>query len=218
MNSDIFVLSQKPFTDAKNLPVIVFDYFDVDIDLSKYDALIFTSKNGVIALDRLTPLWKKIPSYSIGSGTSKAIRELGGEIVYEAKSSYGDNFAKEIEKKLAQKRVVFFRPKVVTSKLNIILKEAGVLLDELVIYETKCNECKKLSKPPLGSYIIFSSPSTIECFLNCFEWDDSYQAIVIGDKTASFMPKYIPYTISKIQTIDACILLAKEIMTKNSKK
>ncbi len=216
--NNIYILSQKPFTGAKNLPVIVFDYYDVDIDLSKYDALIFTSKNGVIALDKITPLWKSMNIYSIGSGTSKAIQELGGKIVYEAKSSYGDHFAKEIEKKLAKKSVLFLRPKIVTSNLNSILQKAGVFLDEVVIYETKCNDCQKLSKPPAGSYIIFSSPSTIECFLNCFEWDESYQAVVIGEKTASFMPSNIPYILSKQQTIDACIALSKEKTDKNSKK
>ena len=208
--ADIFVLSEKKYQGAKNLPVIVFDYYDKEISLDPYDALIFTSKNGVKALDAINACWKAKPVYSIGSGTSKAVRELGGEIVYEAKSSYGDNFAEEIKSHLFGKRVLFLRPKVVTSSLNTILEDAGVLLDEEVIYETKCNDCKKLQRPPEGSYIIFSSPSTIECFMNCFDWDESYTAIVIGEKTASFMPDDIPYVLSEKQTIPACIALARE--------
>ena len=208
--NNIFVLSQKKFASAQNLPVIIFEYFDKKVDLSNYDALIFTSKNGVLAIDRVDEKWKALPSYSIGSGTSKAIKALGGKIVYEAKSSYGDDFAKEIKKRLQAKRVLFLRPKVVTSHLNTILKEAGIALEELVIYETKCNACENLTTPPKNAYIIFSSPSTITCFLKCFSWDDSYKAIVIGTKTASFMPSDIPYILSKKQTIDACIALAKE--------
>ena len=215
---NIFVLSEKKFASAQNLPVIVFAYFDKEIDLSLYDALIFTSKNGVIALDRIDSQWKKVPAYSIGSGTSKAIKALGGKIVYEAKSSYGDDFAVEIKRQLDGKRVLFLRPKVVTSQLNTILRKEGITLDESVIYETKCNDCKKLTKPPKNAYIIFSSPSTITCFLRCFSWDESYNAIVIGEKTASFMPKNIPYTLSKKQTIDACITLSKEEITKNNQK
>ncbi len=215
--SNIFVLSEKKFEGAKNLPVIVFEYYEKRLDLSPYEALIFTSKNGVLALDKISSQWREYPVYSIGSATSKAVRELGGEVVYEAKSSYGDNFAKEIKKRLKNKRVLFARAKIVTSSLNTILKESGVILDEEVVYETKCNDCNKLQKPPSDSFIIFSSPSTISCFFKCFEWDESYTAVVIGEKTASFMPKKVSYILSKKQTIPACIDLAKENITKKYK-
>ncbi len=216
--SDIFVLSQKKFKDAKNLPLILFEYFDKKVDLSPYEALIFTSKNGVLALDKITPSWKEYPIFSIGSQTSKTVRELGGEVVYEAKNSYGDTFAHEIKRRLKNKRVLFARAKVVTSSLNSILRNSGVKLHEEIVYETKCNECEKLKKPPLNSYIIFSSPSTISCFFKCFEWDESYSAVVIGEKTASFLPKNISYILSKKQTISSCIALAKENITKKKGK
>ena len=211
MSREIFVLSPKVYDGAQNLPVIRFDYYDIEVDIHPYDALIFSSKNGVYALDQVNACWKSREIYSIGSGTSKAIRELGGEITYEAKSSYGDDFAEEIKKRLAGVKTLFIRPKIVTSRLGEILREAGVDLEEEILYETKCNNCDKLEKPPKGAYIIFSSPSTIECFFRCFSWDESYTAIVIGKKTASFMPKEIPFILSKAQTIPACIALAKSL-------
>ncbi len=149
--------------------------------------------------------WKNLPSYSIGSGTSKAIKELGGRVVYEAKNSYGDEFAKEIKKRLRGKRVLFLRAKEVTSKLNKILKENGVLLDEEIVYETLCNDCKNLTKPKSGSCIIFSSPSTVKCFFKCFEWDSSYRAVVIGEVTLKALPKDIPYILSDKPNIPSCI-------------
>ena len=215
--AEIFVLSAKPYQDAKNLPVIHFHYYDTELSLNRYDALIFTSKNGVKALDEINGCWKSKPIYSIGSATSRAVRELGGEVVYEAKSSYGDNFAEEIKTHLGGKKVLFLRPKVVTSQLNTILRDAGVDLDEEIIYETRCTECEGLQKPPPESYIIFSSPSTITCFFRCFVWDESYTAVVIGEKTASCMPHEVPYLLSKKQTIDACIALAKEDSEKSAK-
>ncbi len=206
----IFILSEKEYEGAQNLPVIVIKYLTKEIDLSSYDGLVFSSKNGVIGIDMLNDQWKKIPSYSIGSGTSDEIKKRGGIVAYEAKSSYGDNFAKEIKKYLCGKKVLFLRAKVVTSKLNSILKESGVFLDEVVVYETICGDCNKLETPPKGSFIIFSSPSTIECFFRCFSWHDSYKAIVIGKKTASFMPDIYFETASK-QTISSCIKLAKDL-------
>ncbi len=209
IETPIFILSEKQYEEAQNLPVILIKHFSKNIDLKPYEALIFSSKNGVIALDALTDSWKDIPSYSIGTGTSKEIEKRGGTIVYEARSSYGDDFAKEIREKLSGKKALFLRAKVVTSNLNSILEDAGVLLDEEVVYETVCAECQDVNKPPLGSVIIFSSPSTIECFFKCFKWDDRYTAVVIGTKTASYMPKDIPFEMAPKQSIPSCIELAK---------
>lgn len=210
----IFVLSEKKYEDAQNLPVILFNYFQKPLDLSQYKALIFSSKNGVIAIDKITDDWKKFPCYSIGSGTSLEITKRGGQIIYEAKSSYGDDFAKEITEKLSHTHALFIRAKEVTSNLNTILLDAGVLLDEIVLYETVCAPCKRLEQPPKNAIIIFSSPSTIHCFFNCLQWDETYQAVVIGEKTASYMPKDIPYVMPEAQSIPSCIALSK-ILSKN---
>ena len=213
--SDIFVLSDRKFKGAKNLSVIKFDYFKKDIDLSKYDALIFTSKNGIEAIDRIDKSWRKIASFCIGKGTKKEAEKKGGNCVFTASSSYGDDFAREIVPLLKGKRALFLRAKVVTSKLNEILRRNGINLDEEIVYETSCVECEKLFAPPKNSVIIFSSPSTIECFFRCFSWDESYKAVVIGKKTASFMPKEIKYFLSNEQTIPSCIEFAGKLRKKS---
>ena len=210
----IYILSEKQYKDASNLPVILIKHISKNINLTPYDALIFSSKNGVIAVDKLTDSWKDIPSYSIGSGTSKEIQNHGGKIVYEARSSYGDDFASEIKQRLSGKKVLFLRAKVVTSSLNTILTDSGVLLEEVVVYETVCAECNSLTTPPKNSIIIFSSPSTIECFFKCFKWDKSFKAVVIGTKTASFMPKDIPYEMAPKQSIPSCIEFSKILSKK----
>ena len=212
--SNIFILSDKKFKGALNLPVIEFRFFDKKIDLKKYDALIFTSKNGVEAIDKIDKSWKEIPSFSIGKGTQKELLTKGGNNVFTASSSYGDDFAKEITPLLQGKKALFLRAKEVTSSLNTILKNNGVLLDEEIVYETVCADCKKLTPPPKNSAIIFSSPSTIKCFFKCFNWDESYTAVTIGKKTASFMPKKIKYFLSEEQTIDSCIKFAGKLRKK----
>jgi len=201
----IYILSEKSYEGAKNLPCILIKYLSCEIDLDEYEALIFSSKNGVEAIQILNKNWKNLLSYSIGSGTSKAIEKYNGQIVYEARSSYGDDFAKEIKDRLSGKKVLFLRAKVVTSSLKEILISSGVKLSEAVIYETVCNECENLKKPEKNSCIVFSSPSTIECFFRCFSWDKSYKAVVIGTKSASYFPKDIPFIMSDKQNIDACI-------------
>ena len=210
----IYILSEKRYEDASNLPVILIKHISKKLDLTSFDALIFSSKNGVIATDKLTSSWKNIPSYSIGSGTSKEIQKRGGKIVYEARSSYGDDFAREIKTLLEGKKALFLRAKVVTSSLNTILEDAAVFLDEEIVYETVCAKCNSLEIPPKNSIIIFSSPSTIECFFSCFKWDTTYTAVVIGTKTASFMPKEIPFETAPKQSIPSCIELSKKLSKK----
>jgi uroporphyrinogen-III synthase len=40
-------------------------------------------------------------------------------------------------------------------------------------------------------------------------WNHTYKAVVIGKTTAEYMPKEVEYKISPIQSIEACIELAK---------
>ncbi len=210
----IYILSEKKFDGAENIPCIQIKLLDKSIDLSTYEALIFSSKNGVEAIERLNSAWRDIPSYSIGQGTSQAIYHYKGDLVYEAKNSYGDDFAQEIQTELKGKKTLFLRAKVVTSSLVDILLKAGVALEQEVVYETLCGECSSLQKPEKGAIMIFSSPSTIDCFFRCFSWDESYQAVVIGTRTASYMPKDVPFVLSPKQTIPDCIYLAQKLSKK----
>ncbi len=207
----IYILSEKKYAGAENLPCINIRFLPQKIDVSDYDALIFSSKNGVAAMEQCNKAWKEKPSFAIGLATCEAIQSLNGSCIYQANSSYGDHFAKEIKSRLKGKKVLFIRPKVVTSSLNTILLDAGVLLDEAVLYETICAKCEQLKKPEKNAVIIFSSPSTISCFFNCFSWDESYQAVVIGEKTASYMPLDIHYQQANKQTIPSCIETAYKL-------
>ncbi len=212
---EIYLLNNDDYEGVNSLPVIKSVFFDKQIDLSSYDALVFTSKNGVRAIDRIDKDWIEKEIYSIGSGTSKEIKKHNANLVYTAKSSYGDDFAKEIKKRLSSKRVLFPRAKTVTSKLNRILKDNGVLLDEIVLYETVCVEYKDDLAPKDGSVIIFTSPSTIDCFFKNFNWRDDYLAVCIGKVTAKAMPDGIKCHLSENQNILSCIEKAISFVKQN---
>ena len=212
---EIYLLNNDDYEGVNRLPVIKSVFFDKKIDLSLYDALVFTSKNGVRAIDRIDKNWREKDIYSIGRGTSKEIEKYNANLVYTAKSSYGDDFAKEIKQRLSSKRVLFPRAKVVTSKLNQILKDNGVLLDEIVVYETVCVNYTDDLAPKRDSVIIFTSPSTIECFFKNFEWRDDYIAVCIGKVTAKAMPDGIEYHLSENPNIPSCIEKAISFVKQN---
>ncbi len=207
----IYLLNDDKYDGVINLPVIKINFFCKEVNLDSYDAIIFTSKNGVRSINKINDKWKDKEIYSIGQGTSKEIKLHNTTPIYTANNSYGDDFAQEIRKYLKGKKVLFLRAKKVTSSLNTILKDFGVDLDETIIYETICQEYKEQKKPDKDSVIIFTSPSTIKCFFKNFIWDKSYKAVVIGKVTAKVMPKSIDIFYAKEQTVKSCILRAKNI-------
>lgn len=209
---NIYILSDTKVDGALALPVIKQKFFSCNKNLHAFDYLIFTSKNGVLAAQNIDPSWRTVPAISIGKATSNMIRKMGGKIFLESDTGYGEELAKTIIMQIPkEKKLLHIRPKVVVTSLKELLQPNGYFIDECIAYETVCIDCTDLQKPPQGSIIIFSSPSTVRCFLNCFDWDESYKAIAIGKKTADVLPSYIDAKLPKEQTIKACIELAKSL-------
>jgi len=205
----IFILNDQKIEGVLNIPLLNIKYIPQDVNLENYDALIFTSKNAIYSINSFNKNWKKIPSYAIAKKTNTIIKEEGGITAFVGKCSHGDDFAHEIKNDLHNKRVLYIRAKKIVSNLTQILKDSNVRIDELITYETTCNKLKEAIKIPDYSIIIFSSPSTVKCFFNIYNWNETYQAISIGKTTASYLPKNISCKISPSQSIADCIQFAK---------
>ena len=202
----IYLLSNQFKEGVNNLPVIEIEYLKKDISFD-IDYLLFTSKNGVLGVDKISDEWKQIPALCIGNPTAKMVEKLGGKVAYTAKQSYGDEFAKEIIDNFAPSKILFCRAKKVLSNIVTILKDNGFIVQEEMIYQTKC---KKLDYIPKKGIFIFTSPSSVKCFLDQVKWNKNYKAIAIGKKTAEVFPYEI--VISDKQTIDNCIKIAKSMI------
>ena len=202
----VYILSHSPVQGARRLPVITQTFFHKPIDFSLYDYLILTSKNAVLAAERISKAWREVPAIVIGRATAKRVEELGGSVAYVASQFYGERLAQELEESFDPKRrYLFLRPKVVSTDIASLLKKSGFVIDEEVVYETRCAACDELTPPPKGSVILFSSPSTVRCFFRCFGWDESYRAYVLGAKTASALPEGIEYRICQGATLQECV-------------
>ena len=203
----IYILTNEPQDGALNYPVIKINFLSPSFSFENIDYLIFTSKNGVRAVDSLTNEWKKYPSFAIGKATAKEIKKLGGKVEFIAKSAYGDEFAKEINEKYKNKKFLFFRAKKIIS--NIVGNFKNNSLKEVIIYETTCNKLeKKLKKLCV---VIFSSPSTVECFSKIETFEDIIP-IAIGKKTKKALEKYTSNIfMPETPSIKKCIELAKNV-------
>ncbi|WP_263831861.1 uroporphyrinogen-III synthase [Sulfurospirillum oryzae] len=207
----IYLFSDKAYEGVVHLPLfeIVFDPFK--LDLEGFDAIIFTSKNSVKALEQSGTAWKDKEAYAIGEGTASFIERGGGNVVFTCKDSYGDVFAQALIPLLQNKKVFFPRAKEVVSSLFEILRTHHIDIEQRIVYETKCKHYSTCEAPPKDSKLIFTSPSTVHCFLENFAWDKSYRAIAIGEKTAAALPLHVKISVSKIQSIEACVSLAKAL-------
>lgn len=214
----IYLLSPKPQGATIHLPMISFRLCEQSIDFDGIDLLMFTSKQAVISIEALNPKWKEIPTLAIGEATASQIEFLGGTVAYQPKSFYGKNLAQDILTYFQDKKICYLRPKEVSFDSRGFLEKEGVVLDEKIIYETSCIKYPKSNQPPKGAIIIFTSPSTIACFLKNFGWDESYCAVVIGKSTQKHLPTHAHYVVAHTPKIDACIAKANEILLSSKPK
>ncbi len=209
--NEIYLLSPLKKKETRSLPMISFELLEQKIDFSSCDTLMFTSKQAVVSANTIDERWKKFPSIAIGGATKKKIEELGGEVIYYPEKFYGEALAKDIQAFFSTKKLLYLRPKVVSFDSKAYLAKVGIALEEQILYETSCVKYLQEQKPHKNAIIIFTSPSTINCFFKNFEWDKSYMAILIGKATKRHLPKMCRYVIADEPLIDSCIKKAKEI-------
>jgi uroporphyrinogen-III synthase len=203
--SKIYLTSPKEAKDTIYLPMIEFKRVADSIDFDGVDTLMFTSKQAVKVANSITKRWREFDSIAIGPATKKAILELGGRVIFQPKNFYGKELASDILKHFKDRKILYLRPKKIIFDSKGFLKRYGIELKEQIIYQTECKSYPKDAKPESGSIIVFTSPSTIECFLKNFGWESSLKAVVIGKSTLEHLPPDIEYKVAPTPSIQACI-------------
>ncbi|WP_086240625.1 uroporphyrinogen-III synthase [Campylobacter devanensis] len=209
----IYLISNTPFDDESveqiSLCDIKFNKFN--IDLSEFDALIVTSKNGINSLKFNSIILADILVFAIGKATALSCKEFGFTQIYEAQNSHGSEFGAEILEKLYGKKVLFIKAKETISNLDIYFNQNGIDITVIDGYENLILKKDISSKPKSNSILIFTSPINVRAFIQNLGWDDSYKAVAIGKATAQALKPYTDPIISKSQTIKDCVELAKSL-------
>ena len=213
MSREIFLCSPKRAEGVNSLPMIEFKRLKDSLALDGFDSIIFTSKQAIIFTNEITKEWKDKKILAVGRATAKLAKELGAKDIYHPKEFYGKELAKDILENFKESKILYIRPKVVSFDSKSFLKQNGIDIEEEILYETVCKEYKGINLPK-NSIIIFTSPSTIECFFKNFSWDSSFLAVVIGKSTLQKLPKNVTAFIANSATIDSCIQKAIEIISK----
>ncbi len=209
----IYLLSPQPKEGVFSLPMITFECTAKSIDFSTCDTLMFTSKQAVITAESIDPEWKTIPSIAVGPATKKQIEILGGNVIFHPENFYGEQLAEDIASFFQDRHILYLRPKKITFDSKGYLVKRGIVLEEQIIYETSCLHYTAEDQPPESSVIIFTSPSTIHCFLKNFNWLSSYSAVVIGQSTRVHLPAGSDCVVADQPLIDACIEKALQLQS-----
>ncbi|WP_235604527.1 uroporphyrinogen-III synthase [Campylobacter fetus] len=206
----IYLVSNTPYNldEVINLKVCEIVFYKFNLNLNDFDAVVFTSKNGVNALKFNNIKCENLDTFAISDSTAQACKEFGFKRIFEGFYAHGNEFAKEIFPLLKGKKVLYVSAKDTVSGLSSFLQSNGVDINSLIAYENRLLKLN-LKKPENGSTIIFTSPKNVEGFLSNFGWNDSYKAIAIGKTTAKALNFVTKAIISPTQQISECVNVAK---------
>ena len=210
IEKNIFLFSKTSHPDVTHIPILNTLFLEPAINFDDYDAIVLTSKQAVTALEKISPKWRGVPALSIASKTEEMVRSAGGTLL-DRGNGYGDSLDDIIVKNYADLRWLYPRPKVVASNFKERVKERGIVMDDVVVYETSCNQTCRDMELPENAVLIFTSPFTIECFLELYEFKTSYQVIAIGATTAKALPAEVKHLMPDTPNVDACVALAKQL-------
>ena len=213
----VYLCSPKRHPDAIPLPMIHFEIVADRLEYQGCDTLMFTSKQAVLSAEAIDPGWKRLPALAIGPATARQIESLGGKVLHRPEHFYGEVLAEDLRRLFADRKILYLRPREISFDSRSYLEKAGIELKEQILYETKCRSYEASDAPSPGAVIVFTSPSTIHCFLKNFSWDASYTAVVIGKATLKHLPQGAKSVIAEVPTIDACMVQALHVAKSEEK-
>ena len=211
----IYLTSPKKMEGTIPLPMIRFRLVADRIDYQGCDTLVFTSKQAVVSAEAIDPEWKKYPAVAIGPATAKQIEALGGTVLHQPADFYGSELAGDLVRFFRDRKLLYLRPRKVSFDSREHLAASGIELKEQIIYETDCCRYDQREKPSSNAIIVFTSPSTIHCFLENFSWSEDYTAVVIGRATLEHLPEGCDYRIAERPTISDCLETARKLAAEN---
>jgi uroporphyrinogen-III synthase len=207
-SSKIFLFSKTPYPGVHHIPVLQITYLQPDIDFSLYDYIIATSKEVFSALNKIGS-WKHLPVLAISDSTAEAVQEEGAKVLDTAQG-YGEDAVRLIREKYPDLKALHPHAKVVAYDIETALKESGIFIDSVVVYETSCLADKAIQLPE-DAVCIFTSPSSIACFEKLYEFSSKYKIVCIGETTRSALPEGVDAVVSEKTSVASCVKRAESL-------
>lgn len=211
MSKPIYLFSISSHPNAVSVNSLAITFLKPQIDFSQYDYLIVTSKQTSESLKQYeTQEYINKPALCVSLQSAKSYESLGGRVL-DIGGGYGDNLVDKIKSFPKDKKWLYLRAKVVASDFARICKNDGYSVDENIVYESDCSPEILNVEVEDDAILIFTSPSSLKCFLKTHEISKKSKLVVIGKTTAKAVPKNTDYVLSNETTIDSCIQIASKL-------
>src|SRR3990167_3666128 len=211
MSKKIYLFATSKSEYAINVKSLDVRFLKPDIDFSKYDYLIITSKQTVKALEQYDKKdFIDTPALCVSVKTANLYSEFGGKILAIG-DGYGDNLIQNIEEYPKETKWLYLRAELIASDFVQKSRDDGYVIDEKILYVSECSKEILDIRVADDSTLIFTSPSSIECFLKNNTINPKAKVVVIGKTTANYLPQGIEYVISQNTSIESCVELALNI-------
>lgn len=207
-HSSIYLFSKTSYPDVNHVPILIPAYLQPLIDFSSYDYIIATSKETITALNKIGD-WKDLPVLAISESTADYVKSQGGKVL-DIAQGYGKSIAILVENNYANLKALHPHAKVIAFDIEGVLRKKGIEIDSFVVYETSCSKEEKVELPS-DAICIFTSPSSVKCFMQKYIFLPTYKIVCIGETTASELPKDLTYVLSEKTSVESTILKAKSL-------
>jgi uroporphyrinogen-III synthase len=206
----IYLFSIASHPEAISINSLEINFLKPDINFSQYDYFIVTSKQASKALEQYDKnAYITTAALCVSTQSAKSFEALGGKVLTIGEG-YGDNLVEKIKSYPKSKKWLYLRAKTVVSDFVTLCQNEGYSIDEKIVYESSCSKDIFNVEVEKNAILIFTSPSSVECFLKNHILTQKQTIIVIGKTTAKAIPAGIKSILSTKTTIDSCIEIAKE--------
>lgn len=181
----IIKIVPRPLSDPQlQMALKCFEHYTHVVVTSKSTVAIL--KNFLTLSDIPLDLWSDKTSLAVGTVTAEHLRAIGIVPARIAKEETAEGLIQEI-KQLTYQNPHFFWPH--SSQARPVIEEffieQGILHTSCILYDPKINIPGKLPEPENYEEIVFTSPSTIDAFLDLFgRFPIGPRLIPIGPVTA----------------------------------
>ena len=211
MKKPIYLFSTSSHPDTISINSLDIKLLKPEINFSDYDYLIITSKQAVNALTQYkTSEFLNKKALCISKQSAQSYENIKGDVLAIG-LGYGDKLIDIIQSYPKETRWLYLRAKKIASNFTMICNKNGYNVNEKIVYESDCSSDILKSSATKGATLIFTSPSSVICYLKNNTISQDNRIIVIGKTTAKVLPKNIDYHLSNETTIQSCIELAHKL-------
>ncbi|MDD5158084.1 uroporphyrinogen-III synthase [Sulfurimonas sp.] len=208
MPKKIYLFATSKNENTINIKSLEVRFLKPFINFLDYDYLIVTSKQTVKALEQYNKEdFIATETLCVSQKTAVAYENFGGKVLAVG-DGYGDNLTEFIEKFPKDTKWLYLRAELIASDFVQKSRDSGYLIDEEILYVSECSQEILDVRINDDSTLIFTSPSSISCFLKNNTLHKDAKIVVIGKTTAQELPDGTDFYISKATSIESCVELA----------